>query len=170
MSMKPTVGVIPNMTDEQLSFIREMGIEYVELNTKEEESTPESLKAIADRFSGFGLTICIISCMTLQKNDVIDLNLTEKNGQSVSRDTEIEKFNRLVRAAASIGVHTVSVAWQPTGIKRTAMAAGQHTRGGVAMICDMDEVLSKPNDYDRVYSEEEVWDNFAYFLKAITPT
>jgi mannonate dehydratase len=27
-----------------------------------------------------------------------------------------------------------------------------------------------PNDYDRVYTEEEVWENFEYFIKAITPT
>ena len=100
--MKPTVGVIPGMTDEQLSFIRQMGIEYVELNVKEEESSPENLKVIADRFAGFGLTICLLSCMSLQKNDIIDLNLTEKNGQSVSRDAEIEKFNRFVRASAGV--------------------------------------------------------------------
>lgn len=168
--MKPIMSIGANMTDDQLSLIREMGIEYVEINVRESETTPESLKAISDRLATFGMKICIVSCNSLQKNDIIDLNLTEKNGQTVSRDVEIAKFNQFVRNVATIGVDTVSVAWQPTGIKRTGMVVGKHTRGGTAMYCDMEEIKQKPNDYDREYSEEEVWENFAYFLEKITPT
>lgn len=168
--MKPIMSIGANMTDEQLSFIREMGIEYVEINVREEDTTPEKLKEISHRLSGFGMKISIVSCNSLQKNDVIDLNLTEKNGQPASRDAEIAKFNRFVRNVATIGVDTVSVAWQPTGIKRSGMAVGKYTRGGTAMFCDMADIEKKPNDYDRTYSEEEVWENFAYFLEKITPT
>lgn len=170
MSMKPIMSIGANMTDDQLSLIREMGIEYVEINVRENETTPENLKAISDRLATFGMKICIVSCNSLQKNDIIDLNLTEKNGQAVSRDVEIAKFNQFVRNVATIGVDTVSVAWQPTGIKRTGMVVGKHTRGGTAMYCDMEEIKQKHNDYDREYSEEEVWENFAYFLEKITPT
>lgn len=168
--MKPIISIGAAMTDEQLAFIREMGIEYVEINVREAETTPECLKAIADRLASFGMKICIVSCNSLQKNDIIDLNLTGKNGQTVSRDDEIAKFNQFVCNVATIGVDTVSVAWQPTGIKRTGMVVGKHTRGGTAMFCDMAEIENKPNDYDRTYSEEEVWANFAYFLEKITPT
>ena len=131
MSMKPIIGIRSAVTDEELSFIREMGIEYVELNVREEETSPAALQAIADRLAGYGLTVCIVSCNSLQKNDIIDLNLTEKDGRPVSRDAEIARFDQFVRNVSSIGVDTVSVAWQPTGIKRTARKVGQYTRGGV---------------------------------------
>lgn len=168
--MKPIMSIGANMTDDQLSLIREMGIEYVEINVRESETTPENLRSIADRLANFGMKICIVSCNSLQKNDIIDLNLTEKKGVSVSRDAEIEKFNTFVRNVSTIGVDTVSVAWQPTGIKRSGMAVGKYTRGGTAMYCDMAEIAKMPNDYDRVYTEDEVWGNFAYFLEKITPT
>ena len=170
MSMKTIIGVGAAMTDDQLAFIREMGVEYVELNVKEEQTTPEALKAIADNFARFGLKIAIVSCNSLQKNDVIDLNLKEKNGQPADRDVEIAKFNQFVRNVHTIGVDTVSVAWQPTGIKRSGRQPGQHTRGGVSAYADMAQIEALPDDYDRTYSEEEVWENFEYFLKAITPT
>lgn len=170
MAMKPIMGVVSAVTDEQLSFIREMGIEYVELNAKEEDTTKEKLKATSERFASFGLKIALISVNSLQKNSIIDLNLTEKNGKAVNRDEEIARFCTLVRNASSVGIDTVSVAWQPTGIKRSGRKAGKHTRGGVSAYCDMDQIASLPNDYERTYSEEEVWENFEYFLKAITPT
>ena len=170
MSLKPMIGIRSATTDAELAFIRQMGIEYVEINVKEEETTPEALKAFADRLAAFGLKICNVSCMSLQKNDIIDLNLTEKDGKAVSRDEEIARFNQFVRNVATIGVGTVSVAWQPTGIKRTDHRVGQYTRGGTSAYCDMAEIDAKPDDYPRTYSEEEVWENFEYFLKAITPT
>ena len=84
MSMKPFLNAQPAMTDAQLRFIREMGLEHVEIYLREEETAPERLRAIRDRFAAFGLTIAIASCLPLQKNDVIDLNLTEKDGQPVN--------------------------------------------------------------------------------------
>ena len=170
MSMKPIVGIRTAAADYELAFIREMGIEYVELNLREEETSPEALEAVKTRLAGYGLKIAILSCMTLQKNDIIDLNLTEKNGKAVSRDQEIARFNQFVRNAAGAGVDVVSVAWQPTGIKRTGRAPGAFTRGGVSAFVKMDQIAALPNDYDRVYSEEEVWENFAYFLEKTSPT
>ena len=170
MSLKPMIGIRSATTDAELAFIRQMGIEYVEINVKEEETTPEALKAFADRLAAFGLKICNVSCMSLQKNDIIDLNLKEKNGAPADRDVEIAKFNQFVRNVATIGVDTVSVAWQPTGIKRSGRQEGKYTRGGVSAYADMAQIDALPNDYDRTYSEEEVWENFEYFLKAITPT
>jgi len=168
--MKPIVGIRYGAADFELAFIREMGVEYVELNLREEEATPEMLEAVKARLAAFDLKISILSCMSLQKNDIIDLNLTEKNGKAVSRDEEIARFNTLVRNAAQAGVDVVSVAWQPTGIKRTGRGPGAFTRGGSATYVKMDQIAALPNDYDRVYTEEEVWDNFAYFLEKTSPT
>lgn len=170
MSMKPTIGISPATTDEALAFIREMGIEWVELNAKEEDCEPENLAAIVERLKRFDLAICLVSVNSLQKNDIIDLNLTEKNGKEVSRDVEIEKFNKFVRNVATAGIDVVSVAWQPTGIKRSGRKPGKYTRGGVSAYADMEQIEAMPDDYPRQYSEEEVWENFKYFLEKITPT
>ena len=170
MSMKPIALIRVGMSDNELAFIREMGLEYVELNTDKEQAMPDALAAEQARLAAHDLKIAILSCMPLQKNDIIDLNLTEKNGKAVSRDKEIADFNAMVRSAASLGIDTVSVAWQPTGIKRTGRGPGQFTRGGSATYVKMAQIEALPNDYDRVYTEEEVWENFAYFLEKTSPT
>lgn len=170
MSMKPTIGILTKATDDELSFIREMGVEWVELNAKEEECEPAKLEATKKRLKLFDLNINVVSVNSLQKNDIIDLNLSTKNGQPVSKDKEIERFNQLVQNVSKAGLDTVSVAWQPTGIKRSGRKAGKFTRGGISAYADMGEIDALPNDYPRVYTEEEVWENFEYFLKAVTPT
>ena len=170
MSMKPIALIRFGMSENELAFIREMGVGYVELNCTEEQAAPASLAAEQARLAAHDLKIAILSCLPLQKNDIIDLNLTEKDGKAVSRDEEIARYNAMVRTAASLGIPTVSVAWQPTGIKRTGRGPGEHTRGGAATYVRMDEIAARPNDYDREYTEEEVWDNFAYFLEKTTPT
>ena len=170
MSMKPFLNAHPGMTDDELRFIREMGLEHVEIYVNEAQADAASLQAIRERFRAFGLKIAIASCLPLQKNDVIDLDLKEKNGAPASRDREIERFNAFVRSAAAADIHTVSVAWQPTGIKRSGHAPGAHTRGGVSSFVDMCGIEALPNDYPRVYTEEEVWRNFAYFLERVSPT
>ena len=169
MSMKPFLNAHPAMTDDELRFIREMGLEHVEIYLSEAETNAEALRAIKAHFAGFGLEIAIASCLPLQKNDVIDLNLTEKDGKPADRDREIDRFIAFVRSAAAAGIHVVSVAWQPTGIKRTGHAAGRHTRGGVSSFVDMGQIAALPNDYPRVYGEEEVWENFRYFIRRISP-
>ncbi len=170
MSMQTLVGARPSMSDRELTFIREMAVSHVELNISEAEANVETLQQIAARFAAFGITIDLINCVTLQKNDIIDLNLTEKNGKPADRDAEIFRFNELVKAAAGAGIHIVSVAWQPTGVKRTGFDVRPHTRGGIASYVDLEEIQARPNDYDRTFTEEEVWANFEYFLKAVTPT
>ena len=169
MSMKPLVGIRYAAADYELASIREMGVEYVELNLREEETTPEMLEAIKARLASFDLKIGILSCNSLQKNDIIDLNLTEKNGRAVSRDAEIARFNQFVRNAAGAGIDVVSVAWQPTGIKRTGRGVGRFTRGGVSAYVEQAQIEALPDDYDRVYTQEEVWENFAYFLEKTSP-
>lgn len=162
MSMKVTIPVNSKTTDEQLKFIREMGIEHLELNLKLEEANPETIAKIQERFDGYGQKVVILSCNPLQKNPLIDL------GQE-GRDGEIEKFNDFVRTAAKTGVPVVSVAWQPNGILRTGRAVRPMTRGGVSAYADMEEINARPVLNGRIYTEEEIWDNFKYFLDRVIP-
>ena len=162
MTMKVTIPVISSIDDDSLAFIREMGVEHVELNIKEEEVDINILNDIRTRFAHFGITPVLLSCMTLQKNPAIDLGWD-------TRDQEIDKFNAFVRVAAEAGYDTVSVAWQPNGIFRSGREARAHTRGGVSAYYDEADGRINEVKNDRVYTVEEAWDNFAYFLEHVGP-
>lgn len=149
-------------TEEELSFIREMGIHHLNLNVMPEHANLTDLAAEAARLARFDLQIADLACPPLQKNPSIILGRPD-------RDAEIEKFQELVRLAGSIGAPIVSVAWQPNGIFRTARRAGCHTRGGISFIADQAEIESRPISNDRAYGEEEIWRNFEYFLHKLIP-
>ena len=58
---------------------------------------------------------------------------------------------------------------QPTGIMRNDDRGGQHTRGGISAYCEQNEIMARPNAEARNYEEQEIWDNFQYFLDRVIP-
>lgn len=149
-------------TDEELAFIREMGIHWLNLNVMPQEATYDTLAREQERLAGFDLEISDLACPPLQKNPSIILGRAD-------RDAQIRQFADFVRLSAAVGVPVVSVAWQPNGIFRTGRAVCPHSRGGVTAYADMDEINARPIANDRTYTSEEVWDNFSYFLDRILP-
>lgn len=160
MTVQIPVGA--HHTDEGLSFIREMGVDNVNLNVTIEDSSFEKMEEAKERFSRFDITVGDIACLPLQKNAAINLGWPEK-------DAEIEKFNAFAVAAGKAGIPIISVAWQPNGILRTARKEGKYTRGGISAIADMSEIAKRPNANKGSYTIQDIWDNFAYFLKHTLP-
>lgn len=149
-------------TDEELAFIREMGVRYLNLNVMPPDANYETLAREQERLARFDLEISDLACPPLQKNPAIILARPD-------RDEQIAQFAGFVRLAARLGVKIVSVAWQPNGIFRTGRAVCPHTRGGVSAYADLDEILARPLANDRVYTAAEVWDSFGYFLGKLHP-
>ena len=149
-------------TDEELAFIREMGVHYLNLNVMPDHANPEDMKREAERLARYDIAISDFACPPLQKNADIILGRP-------GRDAQIEAFNDFIRLAAAIGAPIVSVAWQPNGILRTARGVGKYTRGGVAFLADLAEIEARPILNDRVYESEEIWENFRYFLERTIP-
>lgn len=169
MAIKPSIVLNYSLTDADLQFFRQMALRHCELVVDEEHMNEDFIGAQIERFRSFEIEPLFVNVPTMQKNDIIDLNLTEKNGQKVSRDDEIAKFIRLLDICGKLGIPFTSIAWQPVGVKSTAHQPGACSHGANTRIVDINEVLARPNDYDRVYTEDEVWENFEYFLKAVTP-
>lgn len=160
--MKVQIPVGTTNTDEELAFIREMGVETVNLNVSLAESGYEALMRAKERLAKFHLEVGDVTCAVLQKNPAIDLGWKE-------RDKEIDRFIASIEAAGKAEIPIVSVAWQPNGILRSGWKVGEHTRGGVAMYADMAEISARPNANDRAYTAEEIWANFSYFLERTIP-
>ena len=162
MSMRPQIPVRTVDTDDTLRFIQQMGIEYVSLMLKPEELTYEKIKEQQDRLAGFGLTVSDAACNELQKNRSIHLALPD-------RDEQIKRFNDMLYVMGRAGIEFTSIAWQPHGILRTSHKVGEHTRGGISAYCDQAEIMARPNAEERAYTDEEIWDNFQYFMDKVIP-
>ena len=102
-------------TDEELAFIREMGIRYLNLNVMPPQANEEDLQREKERLARFDLEISDLACPPLQKNPAIILGRPD-------REEQLDQFCAFVRLAGRMGVKIVSVAWQPNGIFRTGRA------------------------------------------------
>lgn len=163
MSMKPQVPVRVGENEAGLSFIRQMGVECVSLMMKPGEITYDCICREKERLGRFGLTVTDAACNELQKNKSIHLNLPD-------RDRQIERFLHMLEVLGRAEIPFTSIAWQPNGILRTGCAAGKHTRGGRSFFCDQEEIMARPYAEGREYTEEEIWDNFRYFMEQTIPT
>ena len=162
MAIKMELPARADFSDEQLSFIREMGLTYLNLNIPLEDCRAEVLLPLAERLARFDLKISDLACPQLQKNPDIILGRP-------GRDAAIRQFQDLIGLCRQVGAPLVSVAWQPNGIFRSGRRSGAHTRGGVSSYADMAELQARPPVNDRVYEADELWENFAYFLERMIP-
>jgi mannonate dehydratase len=149
-------------TEEELAFIREMGVHFLNLNVMPDKANLRDMETEVERLSRYDLSISDLACPPLQKNG--DIILAREN-----RDGEIQKFCDLVRLAGKLRIPLVSVAWQPNGILRSGRCPCPHTRGGTAFYAQQEDIESKGDLHGRSYSPEEIWDSFAYFLKQVIP-
>lgn len=162
MPIKPELPGRYGHTHEQLSFIREMGIEYLNLNVMPDHANYEDMSREAERLGKYGIYISDFACPPLQKSPDIILG-------TAKREEKIAEFIDFIHLAQAIGAPLVSVAWQPNGILRTAKGVGTRTRGGTAFLADMDEINARPILNDRIYEKEEIRENFQYFARQVLP-
>ena len=160
--MKVQANCSSRMTDEEMQAVRGMGIRYLAVNFLPDAVDYDSVMRFAERAAAYDLQIADAGCPALQKCPEIHLG---KPG----RDEWIEKYNNFTRVLGKAGIKVNYIAWQPNGIFRSRIGVGKYTRGEKAMICDMDELYARPVANDRAYTQEEIWDNFKYFLDRALP-
>lgn len=162
MSMRPQVSVKYGEKEENLSFIQQMGISYVSLGLDLEQVQIETIKSEQQRLLRYGLRVSDAYCMKLQKNRAIILGKEERKGY-------IELFQKMIHVFGCLDIPFTSIAWQPNGVLRSARTVGQYTRGGISAIADQKEIEARPILEDHIYTEEDMWNSFSYFIEKILP-
>ncbi len=154
---------------EQLAFIRQMGVEYVVLWTGGDKAGPEYYASRRQLFENHGLRIYGFGNWDVHNQDAIVLNLEH-------RDAKIEEYKRHLRALGQAGIPYTTYAHMANGIWSTAR---ETTRGGADArgfnLAEADaghwqgREYPMPLSHGRTYSEEELWDNYRYFVSQVVP-
>ena len=150
------------MSEEEMRYQQGQGIEYLAVNFTLEDADYDGIMRFQERAASFGLKISNAGCPRLQKCPEIHLGKPD-------RDDWIKRYNDFTRALGKAGVPVNYLAWQPNGIFRSAIGTGKYNRGQKSFLCDMEELSKRPPANDRAYGEEEIWDNFRYFLEQALP-
>lgn len=161
-TLRPQIPIMTGADENQLKAIQQTGVEYVSLGFKRDQIDYDLVMKEKERLSRFNLQVSDAFCNELQKNKSIHLGRAD-------RDSEIDAFNNMLRIFGKAEIPFTSIAWQPNGILRTARDVGKYTRGGVSFLCDEAEIMARPNAEERSFEDEEIWNNFAYFMERVIP-
>lgn len=154
--------VVSDYTDEQLLFIKQMGVRYVYVIFKDEHTNYDSVMRCKERLERFGLEITDAGNTALYKSDKIHLGLP-------GRDEAIEAYNNFNIILGKAGIPVVYMTWEPNQVLTTRFDQGKYTRGGVGRIVELDELKARPYTHGRLYTRDEMWENFQYFLDRALP-
>ena len=159
-------GVRTTTTDEELRLAKQMGINAVELSfTDEELDNFDAMRALVERVRNFehgGFDILMCTNGKIQKCTSIHLALDD-------REYWIERTKTFMKNLAALECDTMCIAWQPFGISRSG-GTPVMTNGAPFMASNVEAVLDKPLKGERLYTREEMWETYEYFIEAVMPT
>ena len=160
----------PDASAEDMQFLKQMGVEWVTSWVSDPaDNTAEGYKALVHRFASEGFKVYRIQNPRAQNVPEIILGLP-------GRDERIEEFLAYVRNLGEAGVYHATYAHQANGIWRTGREA---VRGGAMHSAFRLEQAGSGSwggrswageyTHGRAYSEDELWDAYAYFIERVVP-
>jgi len=167
--MKVAFQASPEPTNEDLEFIQQMGVEYVVLWTGGDKASFEYYASRRELFEKAGLKVYGFGSFSVHNQDAIVLNLP-------GRDEKIEEYKTHLRNLGKAGIPYTTYAHMANGIWSTER---EMTRGRApSRAFNLPEAkvghwagkeYYGPQTHDRVYSEDEIWENFIYFIQQVAP-
>jgi mannonate dehydratase len=159
------VGQFNTVTDELLQFIRQLGVQDVLLNTArlpgETHWAYMDLLHLRTGIEDAGLRLAAL------ENVPVGFYLKAMLGLP-GRDEQIEHMATTIRNMGKAGIPILGYHWMPNGVWRTSRTTPG--RGGAKVTSfDMSLVEDAPLSHGRVYTADEMWANYAYYMQAILP-
>ena len=167
--IKIAAQVTPEPTEDDLRFIRQMGVKQVVLWTNAQKASYEYYASRRRLFEASGLRVYGFGDLDVHNQDAIVLNLP-------NRDAKIEEYKAHLRNLGRAGIPYTTYAHMANGIWSTER---EFTRGEApARAFNLAKATvgswngaeySLPLTHGRTYSEEEIWDNFEHFIHQVVP-
>jgi mannonate dehydratase len=159
---------------EDMQFARQLGLEWVMTDLTvpaglSQAELTERYQAVVRHFAEGGLRVYRLANHRVHNMEEVTLNLP-------GRDAKIEEYLVYLRALAAAGVRYATYAHMANGIWSTA---GESVRGGARgrafRLAEartgwwIDQTWDAPLSHGRAYGEDELWDNYAYFIRRVVP-
>ncbi len=187
MAMRIAIGQFNELTDEKLKFAAQIGVKGIQMNTPalpgDTHWQEADLRALVDRCAAHGLMLEAIENVPIHFYYKAMLGLP-------GRDEQIAHYQTTLRNMGRAGIPILGFHWIPNSVWRTdrmapgrggagctkfdmAEVEGATTRSEVLrFVAKTDErpetlgLMERPED---VIDAEKMWENYAYFIKAVLP-
>ena len=166
--LKVAAQMSPEPTDEELAFVRQMGVEYAVIWIDPNLASPEYYRSRREHFANGGIKLYGLGKGSVHNVDAITLNLP-------NRDEKVAEYIEHIRNLGQADIPYTTYAHMANSVWSTPP---EQTRGGAqARAFDearIDEAAGGGFSgggltHGREYREEELWDNFASFAKEVAP-
>jgi mannonate dehydratase len=149
-----------SVTDDDLLFLQQIGLEWVRLEFGEQPVSFETLRAAQQRYARFGMRIYSGVHYSYR-------SLRVQLGQP-GRDQDIETYCQFLRDLGRLQIPVASYDFHPGNTYTTSFV---QRRGYTAREFDLDRFRSRveKQEFGRDYSADEMWANYTYFMKAVLP-
>lgn len=154
------------LTEDLAQFAKQFGVNEVLLGIPQPPGGKQywefkDVLRLRTRAEDYGLHLEAIEVFPRNWYDKIMIGLP-------GRDEQIENYMTSIRSMGQAGIPILGQLWMPNWIWRTSSTTP--ARGGARVSSfDYELVKDAPLTHGRVYTEQEMWDNYIYFLKAIVP-
>src|SRR5205809_2761946 len=167
--IKVSLQISTDASDEDLQFAQQLGVAYVNIPTGGRKATLENFIHLKQRVEAARLKVWNIGNSSVHNMPEVTLNLP-------GRDQKIEEYKNYLRNLGKAGIHYTTYAHMGNGIWSSGRAK---IRGASTREFDMaspnkegtwaGQVFREPLSHGRVFTTEEIWKNYAYFIKQVAP-
>ncbi|WP_129113896.1 mannonate dehydratase [Halegenticoccus tardaugens] len=169
------LGQFMQPTSERLTFIKQLAVDDILLNmystplltndeiplTGDEEWDVQELVQLRNRVENAGLRLNVIENIPIKFYDEVMLG-------GPNQEKQLEHVKNTIRNLGRAGIPILGYHWSPSGVWRTSTS--DPVRGGaIATSFNATQVGDVPLTFDRTYTEEELWENYEYFVREVVP-
>ena len=165
----------PPATEENMLYLKQLGITWVSVNTSPENATAEGFIKLREQWEAGGFKVYNIGSGVGPSGSLH--NMPEVTLNLPGRDQKIEEYLNYIRYLGKAGIPYSTYAHMGNGIWRSGRAT--LPRGYTGADCDLSspnlrgtwagKTYAEPLSHGRVFSKEEIWENYTYFIKKVVP-
>ncbi len=162
-------------TPENMLFLKQLGITWVSVAPNPQNATAEAFIETRQKWEAGGFRIYNIGSGAGPSGSLH--NMPEVTLNLPGRDQKIEEYLNYIRYLGKAGIPYSTYAHMGNGIWRSGREITP--RGYSASALDLSspnargnwagKSYSEPLSHGRVYSKEEIWENYTYFIKKVVP-
>jgi mannonate dehydratase len=166
-----------NPSEENMLYLRQLGVTWISsADITPETATVEGFTRMRQQWESGGFRVYNESGRIAPNGKAV-INVPEIVLNLPGRDERIEDYLNYIRYLGKAGIPYMTYGFEGNGNWRSGTATTK--RGYLASDCDLASptfhggwngtVYKEPLSHGRVFSREEIWDNFAYFMKKVVP-
>ena len=162
-------------SEDHFWYLKQLGVTWVSLSVSPENATAEGFIKIREQWEAAGFKVYNIGSGvgpsgSLHNMEEVTLNLP-------GRDKKIEEYLNYIRYLGKAGIPYSTYAHMGNGIwssGRIISPRGYSARDGDANSPDWKgnwagKTFTNPLSHGRVFTKEEIWENYTYFIKKVVP-